>query len=127
MSTTERMDGVDALVDEEGAGRPRRQPLTRQRIVRAALGIMDEEGLQAVTMRRIGRALGVEAMSLYNHVRDKEEILDSICEEVLSEFQVPDAGDWREAIRAGAGEYRRLLLAHPRVITLMTARKGPVT
>jgi len=127
MSTTERVDDPDALVDAGESGRPRRQPLTRQRIVRAALRIMDEEGLQAVTMRRIGRALGVEAMSLYNHVRDKEEILDSICEEVLSEFQVPDAGDWREAIRAGAGEYRRLLLAHPRVITLMTARKGPVT
>jgi len=107
--------------------RPHREPLTRQRIVRAALRIMDEEGLEAVTMRRIGRALGVEAMSLYNHVRDKEEILDSICEEVLSEFEIPEARDWRGAMRAGAKEYRRLLLTHPRVITLMTGRKGPVT
>jgi AcrR family transcriptional regulator len=104
-----------------------RQPLTRQRIIRAALRVMDEEGLEAVTMRRIGRELGVEAMSLYNHVRDKEEILDAICEEVLTEFQVPQEKEWAAALRAGGGEYRRLLLAHPRVITLMTGRKGPMT
>ncbi len=67
-----------------------RKPLTRQRIVRAALRIMDDEGLQAVSMRRIGRELGVEAMSLYNHVRDKDDILDAICEEVLTEFRVPE-------------------------------------
>jgi AcrR family transcriptional regulator len=104
-----------------------RTPLTRQRIVRAALRIMDEEGLQAVSMRRIGRELGVEAMSLYNHVRDKDDILDAICEEVLTEFRVPEEREWAEAVRAAAGEYRRLLLAHPRVITLMTGRKGPFT
>lgn len=107
--------------------RPRREPLTRQRIVRAAMQIMDQEGLDAVTMRRIGRDLGVEAMSLYNHVRDKEEILDGICEEVLAEFRVPHAGDWAEAARLGAQEYRRLLLAHPNVITLMSERKTPFT
>jgi AcrR family transcriptional regulator len=88
---------------------------------------MDQEGLEAVTMRRIGRDLGVEAMSLYNHVRDKEEILDGICEEVLAEFRVPHAGDWAEAARLGAQEYRRLLLAHHNVITLMSERKGPFT
>src|SRR5438034_1208948 len=91
-----------------------RRPLTRQRIIRVALRIMDDDGLEAVTMRRIGRELGVEAMSLYNHVRDKEEILDAICEEVLTEFQVPHEKEWASALRAAAGEYRRLLLAHPR-------------
>ena len=80
-----------------------RKPLTRQRIVRAALRIMDDEGLQAVSMRRIGRELGVEAMSLYNHVRDKEDILDAICEEVLSEFRVPEEREWAYAVRAAAG------------------------
>jgi AcrR family transcriptional regulator len=111
----------------ETPDRSRREPLTRQRIVRAALQIMDEEGLDAVTMRRIGRDLGVEAMSLYNHVRDKEDILDGICEEVLAEFRLPHAGDWAEAARLGAQEYRRLLLAHPNVITLMSERKAPFT
>src|SRR5262249_43332556 len=89
-----------------------RKPLTRQRIVRAALRIMDEEGLQAVSMRRIGRELGVEAMSLYNHVRDKDDILDAICEEVLTEFRVPAETELAPAARAAASEYRRLLLAH---------------
>jgi len=107
--------------------KPRREPLSRERIIRAALRVMDEEGLEAVSMRRIGRELGVEAMSLYNHVRDKEDILDSLCEEVLTEFRIPEAEDWAEAARLGAGEYRRLLLAHPNVLTLMTERKSPMT
>jgi AcrR family transcriptional regulator len=107
--------------------KPRREPLTRQRVIRTALRIMDEEGLESVTMRRIGRELGVEAMSLYNHVRDKEDILDGVCEEVLAEFRIPESREWGEAARLGAREYRRLLLAHPNVITLMSDRKGPFT
>jgi AcrR family transcriptional regulator len=109
----------------ETQDRPRRQPLTRQRIIDSSLRIMDEEGLEAVTMRRIGRDLGVEAMSLYNHVRDKEDILTGVCERVLSEFQVPETEDWAEAARLGAREYRRILLAHPNVITLLSEGKGP--
>ena len=93
--------------------KPRREPLTRDRIIRTAVRIMDEEGLEAVSMRRIGRELGVEAMSLYNHVEDKEDILDSICEVVVSDFRIPDADGWNEAARLAAREYRRLLLAHP--------------
>ena len=104
-----------------------REPLTRERIIRAALRIMDEEGLDAVSMRRIGRELGVEAMSLYNHVQDKEDILDGICEAVLADFRVPLADEWTEGARLAAHEYRRLLLAHPTVITLMTERKRPFT
>jgi AcrR family transcriptional regulator len=111
----------------EGGDRPRRVPLTRARIIQAALRIMDAEGLEAVTMRRIGRDLGVEAMSLYNHVRDKDDILDGVCEEVLAEFRIPQVESWTEAARLGAHEYRRLLLAHPNVITLMSERKGPFT
>jgi AcrR family transcriptional regulator len=110
-----------------GLEKPRREPLSRERITRAALRIMDDEGLEALSMRRIGRELGVEAMSLYNHVRDKEDILDSICEAVLSEFRIPDADEWTEGARLAAREYRRLLVAHPTVITLMTERKRPFT
>lgn len=119
--------GAEAPEALEDVERPRREPLSRGRVIRAALRIMDEEGLEAVTMRRIGRELGVEAMSLYNHVRDKEDILDGICEEVLAEFRIPDVQDWDEAARHGAREYRRLLVAHPNVITLMTERKRPFT
>src|SRR5437899_10255161 len=96
-----------------------RVPLTRQRIIRVALRIMDDEGLHAVTMRRVGRELGVEAMSLYNHVRDKEDIFDGICERVMCEFRFPsDEEDWVATALAGAREWRRLLRVHPNVIQL---------
>lgn len=107
--------------------RKRREPLTRERVISTALRIMDEEGLESVTMRRIGRELGVEAMSLYNHVSDKDDILSGICEHVLADFRVPDAEDWAEAARLGAREYRRLLREHPNVITLMIGQKGAFT
>jgi AcrR family transcriptional regulator len=97
-------------------------------VVAAALRIMDEEGLEAVTMRRIGRELGVEAMSLYNHVRDKEDILEAVCEAVMAEFDYPEPSpDWEQMIRRGAGSWRRLLKAHPNVITLLSESKHPLT
>ena len=114
-------------ISEDVLVKPRREPLSRERIIQTAVRIMDEEGLDALSMRRMGRELGVEAMSLYNHVRDKEDILDSICEAVLSEFRIPNADGWSEGARLAAREYRRLLLAHPTVVTLMTERKRPFT
>jgi AcrR family transcriptional regulator len=105
----------------------RRDPVTRGRVIEAALKVMDEEGLEAVTMRRIGRELGVEAMSLYNHVEDKEDILDGICERVMSEFEFPEpADDWQETCRRGAREWRRLLKKHPDVMRLFASERGPV-
>ena len=115
------------MVNVQKVAGPGRERLTHQRVIEAALRIMDEEGLEAVTMRRIGRDLGVEAMSLYNHVRDKDDILDGICQYVLAQFTVSDAEDWAEAARIGAREYRRLLRGHPSVITLMTERKSAFT
>ena len=106
-----------------------REPLSRDRIIEAALHIMDDEGLEAVTMRRIGRELGVEAMSLYNHVGDKEDILSGVVEAVMAEFEFPDdeSGDWAERGRAAARAWRQLLLAHPNVITVMSEQRKPVT
>ena len=104
-----------------------REPLTRDRIIEAALHVMDAEGLEAVTMRRIGRELGVEAMSLYNHVQDKEEILDGICECVMAEFEFPEpVDDWAESCRRGARSWRRLLRTHPDVMRLFAEERGPV-
>jgi TetR/AcrR family transcriptional regulator, tetracycline repressor protein len=106
----------------------RREPLSRGRIVEAALGIMDEEGLDAVTMRKIGRALGVEAMSLYNHVADKDDVLGGIVERVMSEFDPPPSeGNWREDAKNAAREWRRMLTRHPNVMTLMAERRKPLT
>lgn len=111
----------------EGAAKAARAPLSRDRIVGAALRVMDAEGLEAVTMRRIGRELGVEAMSLYNHVRDKEDLLEGVIEAVLSEFRFePEGEDWLTQAKAAAGEWRRLLRAHPNVIQLMLERKHPL-
>ncbi len=104
-----------------------REPLTREAIIGAALRIMDEEGLEAVTMRRVGRDLGVEAMSLYNHVHDKEDILDGVCEAVLAEFEYePTSDDWVEQARLAAGAWRDLLRRHPNVMTLLSERKHPL-
>jgi TetR/AcrR family transcriptional regulator, tetracycline repressor protein len=105
----------------------RREPLTRERVIETALRLMDTEGLDAVTMRRIGRELGVEAMSLYHHVEDKEDILDGICERVMAEFEFPEpAEDWEENCRRGARAWRRLLQAHPEVMRLFAEQRGPV-
>ena len=112
--------------DEQSSTPRRREPLTRERILRAALRVMDEEGLEAVTMRRLGRELGVEAMSLYNHVEDKEAILDGILEMVMAEFEFPEeTGDWEADVRAGVRAWRRLMIAHPTVIALFAESKHP--
>jgi AcrR family transcriptional regulator len=127
VKTEDRSPEPGASALPEAPTRRRREPLTRERIIQTALRIMDEEGLDAVTMRRIGRELGVEAMSLYNHVEDKEDILDGIVEAVFAEFQLPETEDFVQSVWLGAREYRRLLLAHPGVITLMTERENAFT
>jgi AcrR family transcriptional regulator len=106
-----------------------REPLTRDRIVEAALRIADTEGLEAVTMRRLGRELGVEAMSLYNHVESKEAVLMGVLERVMAEFDVPEADgqDWVARIREMSRRFRRLLLRHPGAIPLLSEKSGPMT
>jgi AcrR family transcriptional regulator len=111
----------------EAPDKPHRDRVTRARVIEAALGIMDAEGLEAVTMRRIGRELGVEAMSLYNHVRDKEDILDGISQAVMSQFVIPEpSGDWARDVVAMAREWRRLLGLHPGVMQLLAERHKPL-
>jgi AcrR family transcriptional regulator len=104
-----------------------REPLTRDRVIEAALRVMDEEGLEAVSMRRIAREVGVEAMSLYHHVEDKEDLLDGICEHIMAGFEFPDLGDdWVENCKRGARAWRRLLQAHPAVMRLFAEQRGPI-
>ena len=104
-----------------------REPLTRDRVIEAALRVMDEEGLEAVSMRRVAREVGVEAMSLYHHVEDKEDLLDGICERVMAEFDFPEpVDDWAENCRRGARAWRCLLQAHPAVMRLFAEQRGPV-
>ncbi len=112
--------------DETRAPRPPRLPLSRDRVLRAALALADEQGLEAVSMRRLGQALGVEAMSLYKHVTDKEAILDGLVDLVMVEVEVPDpALPWREAIRRSAISFRLALRRHSWAGLVMESRLNP--
>ena len=91
-----------------------RLPLSRDRILQAALELVDEAGIESLTMRKLGQALGFEAMSLYNHVANKDDVLDGILDLVLDESEVPSpAGAWDEAIRASAISVHEALRRHP--------------
>lgn len=102
----------------------RRRPLTRTRILQAAQRLVDREGLAALSMRRLGKALGVEAMSLYNHVPNKAALLDGIVELLLDEIEIPgpELGDWRERLRRIHQSYRRVAHAHPHAFPLAVTR-----
>lgn len=94
--------------------RGRRAPLSRERVLRTALRLVDEGGLVALSMRKLAHELGVEVMSLYYHVKNKDEILAGILELVTSEVEPPSAGrDPMRAIRASAVARRDMLRRHP--------------
>jgi AcrR family transcriptional regulator len=92
-------------------------------VLRAAIGLADERGIEAVSMRRLGQVLGVEAMSLYKHVANKDDILDGIADLVTSEFEVPSGDvDWKSAIRRSAASAHEVLLRHPWASSLIESR-----
>lgn len=100
-----------------------RVPLTRKRVVDAAMELIDADGAEALSMRKLGAALGVEAMSLYNHVANKDDLLDAVLDAALAEIQLPGAeGTWEERLRSLAEEFRRAGLRHPGVLPLFGAR-----
>ena len=106
-----------------------RQPLTRQRVLDAAVRVVDGEGLAALTMRRLGRELGVEAMSLYRYVPNKEALLDGLVETVLDDPDIaaPPEGDWGERLCWLARAYRRLAHRHPEIFPLVVFRPARTT
>jgi len=106
-----------------GSNAKRRARLTRERVLRAAIVLADQSGLESLTMRRLGQQLGVEAMSLYNHVANKDDILDGIVDLVLSDIDVPPAGtNWKTAMRQRAISAHAVLLAHPWAAILIMSR-----
>ena len=111
--------------DRQAAGR--RAPLSRDRVLRAAVTLADQEGISSLSMRKLGEALGVEAMSLYNHVASKSSLLDGMIDIVFSQIDLPsgDDGDWRDAMRRRAISARQVLRRHPWAIGLMESRTSP--
>jgi AcrR family transcriptional regulator len=95
-------------------------------VLAAAIELADADGIEALSMRRLGRALGVEAMSLYNHVTDKDDVLDGMVDLVIGEIEVPPPGpDWKGAMRARATSARQVLRRHPWASTLIESRTDP--
>ncbi|MEG3955785.1 TetR/AcrR family transcriptional regulator C-terminal domain-containing protein [Microcoleus sp. herbarium2] len=88
--------------------------LSRERVLRAAVRLADEGGIESLSMRKLAQDLGVKAMSLYNHVANKDDLLDGIVDIVVSEIEVPNLGvDWKTAMRRRAMSAHEVLLRHP--------------
>jgi AcrR family transcriptional regulator len=104
----------------------RRVPLTRERVLETALRLADQGGLEALSMRKLGQALGVEAMALYYHFANKERVLDGIVDLVFGEIDLPAMGaDWKAAMRRRAISVRDALARHRWAIGLMESRTNP--
>jgi AcrR family transcriptional regulator len=120
------------VVAQPLAAEKRRAPLTRERVLRAAVELADERGIEALTMRNLGQALGVEAMSLYNHVENKEDILDGITGVVMEEILAaagavpPPAGpaEWKIAMRRRILAARTVMLRHRWAPGVFESRTG---
>jgi AcrR family transcriptional regulator len=109
-----------------GESATRRAPLSRDQVLRAAVTLADEGGIGALSMRKLGQALGVEAMSLYNHVADKGDLLDGMIDVVFGEIGLPSGDDgWRQAMRRRAISAREVLGRHRWAIGLMESRRSP--
>jgi AcrR family transcriptional regulator len=103
-----------------------RAPLTKERVLEAAVELADRGGIDALSMRKLGQQLGVEGMALYRHVRDKNDLLDGIVDVVMGEIQVPGGdGDWKAQMRELAHGARAVMLRHPWAPAQIVARPDP--
>src|SRR5947209_11903422 len=109
-----------------GQSAGRRVPLRRDQVLEAAVTLADEGGIDALSMRKLGQALGVEAMSLYNHVAGKSDLLDGMVDVVFGEIGLPtDDKGWKQAMRQRAISAREALSRHRWAIGLMESRRSP--
>jgi AcrR family transcriptional regulator len=108
-----------------GHAAARRTPLSRGQVLQAAVTLADEGGIGALSMRKLGQVLGVEAMSLYNHVASKGDLLDGMIDVVFSEVGLPDGDGWKAAMRQRAISVREVLGRHRWAIGLMESRSSP--
>ncbi len=107
----------------ESKAKPR-IPLTKERVLRAAITLADENGIESLSMRKLGHELGVEAMSLYNHVANKEEILDGMVDVLVSEIDISAGGsDWKTSMRDQILAARVVMARHPWAPGVIETRK----
>ena len=103
-----------------------RPPWTRERVLHAAIDLADERGIESLSMRRLSQELGGAPMSLYNHVANKEDLLDGMIDVVFSEIELPsEEGSWKTAMRQRAISIRTVMSRHPWAIGLMESRTSP--
>ena len=118
-----------SLVDERR--RPKgTEPLSRDRVLRAAIDLADRDGIESVSMRKLAQGLGVDPMSLYNHVRDKDDLLDGIADAIVAEIEVtPPGDDWQATLRATILGGRDTMLRHRWAARVIETRipPGPAT
>ncbi len=108
------------------AGSERRAPLTRTRVLEAAIDLADRDGIDAVSMRRLGQELGVEAMSLYTHVKSKDDLLDGMADAVVARIPTSrHAAGWHETLRATILGARAEMLRHPWTARIVETRSAP--
>jgi AcrR family transcriptional regulator len=102
-----------------------RAPLTREAISRAALQLVDRQGLEGFSMRQLGKAMGVEGMAIYHHFRDKGEVLDAVMERLFEEVELPARGSMASLarLRRMFGSYRGIAIRHPRAFILLVNRR----
>jgi AcrR family transcriptional regulator len=118
--------GGPEMATQTDPGAAARTPLSRQRVLSAAADLADRGGVAALSMRKLAQELGVEAMSLYHHVANKDDILDGIVDVVFSEIDLPaDEVDWKAAMRRRAISARGALRRHPWATGLMESRSTP--
>ncbi|CAN5121675.1 TetR/AcrR family transcriptional regulator [soil metagenome] len=104
--------------------RKRREPLTRDRIASTALALIDAHGLEELSTRQIGRALGCEAMAIYNHFASKDALLDAVVDRIMRKVEMPTAGSgWVERVRGFSRSYRALARIHPHAFPLVAMRR----
>ncbi|MCU0664338.1 MAG: TetR/AcrR family transcriptional regulator C-terminal domain-containing protein [Myxococcota bacterium] len=108
--------------------REKRLPLDRERVLRAAITLADKEGIGALSMRKLGQMLGVEAMSLYNHVANKDEVLEGIADIIVGDIgPIEGESSWQDSMRSRAAAMRRVFADHPWALGLLESRRtlGP--
>lgn len=104
----------------------RRAPLSRERVVTAAIELADRDGIESISMRRVAQDLGVEAMSLYSHVRSKDDLLAGMADAVIGEIPTEvDHGDWKASLRAIVFNARTVVQDHPWAPALIASRAAP--